>query len=229
MPQNKPPGTEDLEYDPIRSAIYSSDLKLSRVIGTRQEAQGILAFVPQSQQIAVYDWDANLGFVTGPELNNYSIVHFATHGIVNREQPDLSAIVLSLFDEQGNPRNGFLRLYEIFNLNLAADLVVLSTSESGLGKEIEGEGLIGLTRGFMYAGATRVLVSLWKLDDPATAEFMTQFYSLMLQDNLTPAAALTATQRYMQNHSQWSHPYYWAAFTLQGDWVGMNPSNAASL
>ncbi len=212
----------------FRSAIYSSDLKLSRVIGTRQEAEGILAFVPESQKIAVLGFDANLAFVTSPELSNYSIVHFATHGILNREQPDLSAIVLSLFDEQGNPQNGFLRLYEIFNLNLAADLVVLSTSESGLGKEIEGEGLIGLTRGFMYAGATRVLVSLWSIDDDATAEFMTKFYGFMLQDNLTPSAALNATQKHMQNHSKWSHPYYWAAFTLQGDWVGMNPSNAAS-
>ncbi len=228
LPKNKPPHTEDLEYDPIRSAIYSSDLKLSRVIGTRQEAEGILAFVPESQKIAVLGFDANLAFVTSPELSNYSIVHFATHGILNREQPDLSAIVLSLFDEQGNPQNGFLRLYEIFNLNLAADLVVLSTSESGLGKEIEGEGLIGLTRGFMYAGATRVLVSLWSIDDDATAEFMTKFYGFMLQDNLTPSAALNATQKHMQNHSKWSHPYYWAAFTLQGDWVGMNPSNAAS-
>ncbi len=229
LPQKQVPGTENLEDENVRSAIYSSDLKLSRLTGTRQEAEAIVAFVPQSERITVYDWNANLEFATSPELSNYNIVHFATHGILDSERPQLSSIVLSLFDEQGKPQNGFLRLHEVFNLNVPADLVVLSACETGLGKEIKGEGLVGLTRGFMYAGATRVLVSLWKVDDAATAEFMTQFYRLMLQDDLTPAEALNATQRYMQEHPDWNHPYYWAAFTLQGDWVGMNASRAASL
>ena len=108
-------------------------------------------------------------------------------------------------------------LHEVFNLDLPADLVVLSACETGLGKEIKGEGLVGLTRGFMYAGANKVLVSLWKVDDAATAEFMSLFYRFMLKDNLTPAAALNATQQQMQQHHEWSHPYYWAAFILQGD------------
>ncbi len=173
----------------------------------------------QAQQRSVLGFDANLQFATSPELSNYNIVHFATHGILNSEQPELSGIVLSLFDEQGKPQNGFLRLHEVFNLNLTADLVVLSACQTGLGKEIKGEGLVGLTRGFMYAGATRVLVSLWSVNDAATAEFMSKFYSFMLQDKLSPSSALNATQKYMQQHSKWSHPYYWAAFTLQGDWV----------
>lgn len=229
LPQKQVPGTEDLGYDPLISAMRSSDLKLDPLPGTREEANAILALVPKSKQTSVFDFDANLQFATNPELSNYNIVHFATHGILNSERPELSGIVLSLFDEQGNAQNGFLRLHEVFNLNLPADLVVLSACETGLGKEIRGEGLVGLTRGFMYAGATRVLVSLWKVDDKATAEFMTQFYRLMLEDGLTPAEALNATQKYMQQHSDWSHPYYWAAFTLQGDWVDLNHSRFVSL
>ena len=228
LPQKQASGTEDLGYDPLRNTLTSFDLQLARLPGTRREAESILGFVPELGATSVFDFDANLEFATSPELGNYSIVHFATHGILNSQQPELSGIVLSLFDEQGNPQNGFLRLHEVFNLELPAELVVLSACETGLGKQIRGEGLVGLTRGFMYAGATRVLVSLWKVDDAATAEFMSYFYRLMLQNGLTPARALNATQRYMQQHPQWNHPYYWAAFTLQGDWMGWNSESFAS-
>ncbi|MGK7948172.1 MAG: CHAT domain-containing protein [Xenococcaceae cyanobacterium] len=222
LPQKQQPGTEDFGYDPLKSATRSLDLKLSRLKGTKKEAETIRDLVPESQKISAFGFDANLQFATSPELSNYNIVHFATHGILNSEKPELSGIVLSLFDEKGNPQNGFLRLHEVFNLDLPADLVVLSAYETGLGKEIRGEGLVGLTRGFMYAGATRLLVSLWKVNDAATAEFMSEFYSFILQDGLTPAEALNATQKYMQQHPDWNHPYYWAAFTLQGDWLSFD-------
>ena len=110
-------------------------------------------------------------------------------------------MVLSLVDEKGNPQNGFLRLHDIFNLNLPAELVVLSACQTGLGEEVKGEGLVGLTRGFMYAGAPRVLVSLWSVSDEATAEFMSRFYRLMLQDKLLPAEALRKTQQEMQQET----------------------------
>jgi CHAT domain-containing protein len=125
---------------------------------------------------------------------------------------------LSLVDEQGKPLNGFLRLTDIFNLKLAADLVVLSACQTGLGQNIQGEGIVGLTRGFMYAGAKRVVVSLWSVDDEGTATFMEKFYEEMLQKGLTPAAALRAAQLAMLQQSKWKSPYYWAAFTLQGEW-----------
>jgi len=126
---------------------------------------------------------------------------------------------LSLVDRQGKPQNGFLRLYEIYNLKLGADLVVLSACQTGLGKEIQGEGLVGLTRGFMYAGAPRVLASLWKVDDRATAELMKRLYGTMLGPNpLPPAAALRAAQIEMWKNKSFENPYYWAAFTLQGEW-----------
>jgi CHAT domain-containing protein len=130
----------------------------------------------------------------------------------------LSGVVLSLVDEDGRAQDGFLRLHDIYNMKLGADLVVLSACKTGLGKDIKGEGLVGLTRGFLYAGAPRVVASLWKVDDRATAELMKLFYQRMLRDGLRPAAALRSAQIDMQKHPRWAAPYYWAGFTLQGEW-----------
>jgi CHAT domain-containing protein len=145
-------------------------------------------------------------------------VHFATHGILNDEHPELSGLVLSLVDENGKSQDGFLRLHEIYNLRLPADLVVLSACDTALGKEIRGDGITSLSRGFMYAGAARVMASLWRVDDAATAEIMGRFYEKFLQENLRPAAALRAAQLEMERQPRWHFPYYWAAFELQGEW-----------
>ncbi|MDJ1177606.1 tetratricopeptide repeat protein [Roseofilum sp. BLCC_M91] len=193
-------------------------LQLQRLPGTRTEAEAIASLIPESQQIQAFDFEANYAFTTQTPLNQYRILHFATHGILNSVNPELSGLVLSLIDEQGNPSNGFLRLHDIYNLDLAADLVVLSACQTGLGKEIQGEGLIGLTRGFMYAGTPRVLVSLWNVDDAATAEMMIRFYRLMWQEQLSPTEALQQAQLEMQKETQWKAPFYWAGFTLQGEW-----------
>nr|MDJ0577773.1 CHAT domain-containing protein [Xenococcaceae cyanobacterium MO_234.B1] len=202
-----------------RSVRSVEEGKLLPLPGTRQEAEAILKLVPEdTQKTSAFDFDANLPTATNPQLSQYRIVHFATHGILNTESPELSGVVLSLVDKKGNFVNGFLRLNEIFNLNLPADLVVVSACETGLGKEIKGEGLVGLTRGFMYAGSPRVLVSLWKVDDEATAEMMTRFYKLMLEKKLSPAEALREAQLEMQLQTEWKSPYYWAAFVLQGEW-----------
>ena len=168
--------------------------------------------------MAALNFHASLATVKSPALAEYRIVHFATHGLLDTERPELSAIVLSLVDEQGQPQDGFMRLREIYNLNLPAELVMLSACQTGLGKEIRGEGLVGLTRGFMYAGAARVGTSLWKVDDAATAELMSHFYLAVLKDGKTPAAALRHAQMKMWPQKRWQSPYYWAAFVLQGDW-----------
>src|SRR5215510_4903500 len=107
---------------------------------------------------------------------------------------------------------------EIFNLEMLADLVVLSACQTALGKEIKGEGLVGLTRGFMYVGAQCVVASLWQVDDLVTAELMKLFYHGMLKENLRPAAALRAAQIEMSKRLRWSSPYYWAGFVIQGEW-----------
>jgi CHAT domain-containing protein len=196
-----------------------SGTRLNRLPGTRREAAGIIALVGESERKQALDFDASVALLNSLEIKNYRIVHLATHGFLNTAHPGLSGLALSLVDKQGNPVDGFLRLHEIYNLRLAADLVVLSACQTGLGKEVQGEGLVGLTRGFMYAGAPRVVASLWKVDDSATAELMRTFYSAMLGENrLSVSAALRQAQVAMWKTRRFQAPYYWAAFVLQGDW-----------
>jgi len=212
-----------------QQAVESANPGLSRSRGdktgqfdrlkfTRQESQIIQALFPANSRTESLDFAASRATATNPNLSQYKIIHFATHGFANSAHPELSGIVMSLVDEKGNPLNGFLRITDIFNLKLAADLVVLSACQTGLGQNIQGEGLVGLTRGFMYAGAQRVVVSLWTVDDEGTATLMSSFYQGMLQKGLTPAAALRAAQLEMWKQEKWKSPYYWAAFTLQGEW-----------
>jgi len=191
---------------------------ISRLPFTRQEAEQILAIAPAASNLKALDFNASRATAISPELASYRYVHFATHGYLNTENPGSSAIVLSMVDEKGRPQPGLLTANEIYNLKLPAELVVLSACQTGLGKEFRGEGLVGLTRGFMYAGAARVVVSLWNVNDKATAELMARFYKAMLRDNQRPAAALRAAQLEVLKQKQWQSPYYWAAFTLQGEW-----------
>jgi CHAT domain-containing protein len=168
--------------------------------------------------MAALDFQASRATATSQALGQYRIIHFATHGLLDSEHPELSGLVLSLVDDHGKPQNGFLDLEDIYNLSLSADLVVLSACETGLGKDIKGEGLVGLTRGFMYVGVPSVIASLWKVDDVATAELMEHFYRAMLQRNESPAAALRSAQLEMLKSRRWANPYYWAGFTMQGEW-----------
>ena len=202
-----------------QTGLKTADLRIPRLPGTRREATGILELVPEAERKQVFDFDANRAAVTSAEFGQYRMIHLATHGLLNSTHPELSGIVLSLVDQQGQSQDGFLRLHEIYNLKLPAELVVLSACQTALGKEVRGEGLIGLTRGFMYAGAPRVVASLWKVDDKATAELMKRFYQAMLgAQHLRPAAALRAAQIEMLKLKDWEDPYYWAAFVLQGEW-----------
>jgi CHAT domain-containing protein len=185
---------------------------------SRQEADQIMRFASRSQSLEALDFAANRAAAVSPQLQQFRIVHFATHGLINNRHAELSGIVLSLVNEQGEAQNGFVRLYDVYNMNLKAELVVLSACQTALGKDIKGEGLVGLTRAFMYAGATRIVASLWKTDDRSTAILMTRFYEAMLGNNLSPAAALRSAQVSMWKDKRWRQPRYWAAFTLQGEW-----------
>lgn len=190
-----------------------------RLLGTRREARAILSLAPAAKRREALGFDASRETATAAELGTYRVIHFATHALVNNHHPELSGLVLSLVDSEGRPRDGFLRLNDIYNLRLAADLVVLSACQTGLGQEIRSEGLVGLTRGFMYAGSPRLLTSLWPVDDRATSELMGRFYrGLLGPRQLTPAAALRDAQIEMWRQKDWQSLYYWAAFTLQGEW-----------
>ncbi len=209
----------DVQRSAIELGAVDANYRIPRLLFSRAEALGILSLVPADARLQALDFAASRDTATSAELGRYRIAHFATHALLNNSHPELSGIVLSLVDQNGKPQDGFLRLHDIYNLKLPADLVVLSACESGLGRDIRGEGMIGLTRGFMYAGAPRVVASLWKIDDRATAEFMTRFYAEMLGErHLPPAAALRAAQLEMWKKSNSSNPYSWAAFTLQGEW-----------
>ena len=202
----------------VRSAEESGLNGFPRLRFTRQEADQIMRFAPGKSSAEALDFFANRSAATSPDLRQYRILHFATHGLINSRHAELSGIVLSLVNQKGEPQNGFLRLYDIYNMNLAADLVVLSACQTALGKDIKGEGLVGLTRAFMYAGATRVVASLWQTEDRATAVLMKHFYEAVLAHKMSPAAALRKAQLTMWQDNRWRQPRYWAAFTLQGEW-----------
>jgi CHAT domain-containing protein/tetratricopeptide (TPR) repeat protein len=192
--------------------------KLQRLLASGREARDIVSLAPPSSFMEATGFQASRENVTDARLSQYQVVHFATHSILNERNPERSGVVLSLYDERGRfHEDGFLRLGDIFGLSLPVDLVVLSACRTGLGKEFRGEGLIGLTRGFMYAGAPRVIASLWKVDDDATAELMKRFYQKMLKERMTPASALRSAQASMYAQKRWANPYNWAGFVLQGE------------
>jgi CHAT domain-containing protein/tetratricopeptide (TPR) repeat protein len=209
--------TRGLESELERSASDTGEVEFRRLPFSRREAEGIAALTSNAMRKESLDFEANRVTATSADLSNYRIIHFATHGLLDSQHPELSGIVLSLVNEAGEPQDGFLRLNEIYNLRLGADLVVLSACRTALGKEVRGEGLVGLTRGFMYAGAPRVVASLWAVDDKITAELMKRFYREMLIKKQRPAAALRAAQVGIWK-DKGLPPYYWAAFVLQGEW-----------
>ncbi len=194
-------------------------LKLARLAGTRMEAQQIAQLVRGSGASAdvLLDLEASEANVARRDLSRYRMVHFATHGLLDATRPQFTGLALAA--TRTDDADGFLRVGEVFNLRLGSPLVILSACETGLGKEKRGEGVIGLTRAFIYAGAPLVGVSLWSVADRPTAELMTDFYKRMLagQPNEAPAA-MRAAQQQMIAGKRYSAPFYWAPFILVGDW-----------
>jgi CHAT domain-containing protein len=212
---------------PVALAATSADtllerssvgLELQRLPATSYEAQALAALVPAEQRFIASGFDASRDAVLGAHLEQYRYIHFATHGLVDARYPGLSALALSQFDVRGAQRNGFLRLHDIYNLRLDADVAVLSACETALGRDIRGEGLVGLTQGFMYAGARSVVASLWQTPDRAAAELMTRFYRNLLQGDQQPAAALRSAQSELAAERRFADPYFWSGFVLIGEW-----------
>lgn len=191
----------------------------ARLTHASEEADAIAAAAPRGTAMVVRGFDASRETAMSSHVGEYQIVHFATHGFLDTEHPELSGIVLSMVDRDGLVKNGLMPLYDIYTLDLSAELTVLSACQTGLGKDVKGEGLVGLTHSFLSAGSKSVVASLWKVDDRATAVLMADFYESMLQKGLTPAAALRAAKLKMMKEKQWSAPYYWAGFVLQGEYA----------
>jgi CHAT domain-containing protein len=215
---------EDMRYlkvfrDAGDIGSVGGSLRLIRLTHSREEAEAIVAVAAPGSSSLALDFDASRTKALSEELKQFKIVHLATHGILDSANPQLSGLVFSLVDKEGKPARGFLRLGDIYNLNLPAELVVLSACQTAIGQEVKSEGLNGLTRGFMYAGAARVVASLWKVDDAATAELMKRFYTYMLDKKMPASEALRRAQLDISTlKEEWRPSFYWAGFVLQGEW-----------
>jgi len=194
--------------------------QLDRLPFTREEGEAILSLVKKEKGAAfqAFDFDATRDLLASGKLRDYHVLHIATHSLLDSRQPELSGIAFSMVDPTGTPRDGFLRLHEIYDLDLGAGLVVLSACETGAGKEVRGEGLMGITRGFLAAGVPQLVVSLWKVGDRSTAELMKRFYFQLLEKGHPPAEALRQAQLSMLAEPAWSQPRQWAGFIFLGDY-----------
>jgi CHAT domain-containing protein len=219
------PALNSLEADRGKHALRDIEFndgkldpgKVQPLFYARRELANLRSLAGSSDVLIASEFSANREQLLKTDLSQYAILHFATHGFLDPKQPENSGILLSTVDREGKTQNGFVGLQDIYSLRAPVDLVVLSACQTGLGKNVRGEGLIGLTRGFMYAGASTVIASLWKVDDKVTAELMKQFYANMLQNGMPPAKALQEAQITIRKKPQWHSPYYWAAFTIQGE------------
>jgi CHAT domain-containing protein/Tfp pilus assembly protein PilF len=209
---------DDPRVSPSGQRLPAAAPLLSRLRFSREEALAIASLAPAGAVTTELDFAAGRELVLSGRLRDFRYIHFATHGVFDADRPELSGLALSRVDPAGNPREGFLGLRDIYDLDLAADLVVLSGCQTALGKEIRGEGLLGLTRGFLYAGAPRVVASLWWIDDRATATLMEAFYRALWTEGLRPAAALRKARLSLARQHRFRDPSYWGAFVLQGDW-----------
>jgi CHAT domain-containing protein len=201
---------------PVRSARRFE--RLPRLPYTAMEARAIEAVAPEHSSTFALGLDANRRILDAADVEDYRYLHFATHGLIDTEHPALSALALSRYDETGTAERFLLTLDDIYDLHLNADLVVLSACDTALGREIRGEGLVGLTQGFMHAGARSLVVSLWQVPDRATSELMSRFYEFLLNEGLRPAAALRQAQLSIASERRWADPYFWGAMVMIGDW-----------
>jgi CHAT domain-containing protein/Tfp pilus assembly protein PilF len=189
---------------------------LPRLVASGREVSGI-AKLFKSQETVLYLRQAATeeAVKRNEHLGRARRIHFATHGLISEPQPRYSGLVLTLDDDPAE--DGLLQVFEIFNLKLNADLVVLSACRTGLGKEVKGEGLIGLARAFMYAGAQSLVVSLWRVADRPTADLMVKFYRRLDRDGNKTEALRQAKLQMIQVGGRFAHPLFWAPFVLIGE------------
>ncbi len=207
--------TAESKYGTFR--FVESLASLTRLPGSRTEALAVMESTGIDSADSFSGFAATRERLLGMDLSAYKVLHFATHGIVFDQRPDLSGIVLSRYGEQGQPLNEFIRIQDIYGMKLNADLVVLSACDTGIGKEIKGEGIMSLNTAFLQSGARSVLASLWKVEDGATQKLMKEFYAGISTEGLKPSESLRRAQIELAKDPRYSSPFYWAAFTLQGD------------
>jgi CHAT domain-containing protein len=208
-----------------RSGINRSRIEpgesLPRLRYTLAEARELTHVFPANQSRSFLGFEATRDAALGNALQNFRILHFATHSLPDERHPEFSKIVLSRVKPDGSPQAGELFAKDIYQMNLSADLVVLSSCRGAIGKQQPGEGPMSLARAFLFAGSKAVVASLWEVNDEATAALMQSFYRHMEKDKLPPSAALASAQaEFRKRHDQLQNPYYWAGFELYGEWIG---------
>jgi CHAT domain-containing protein len=200
-----------------------------RLMASYDEAKAIESLIPAGEKSRIaLGFEARLDLITAGLLQDFQILHFSTHAFGKRAEGE-PGIVLSLVDRNGCGLEGVLHLRDLYRgvYFSRAELAVLSACETGLGREVEGEGLVGLAHGFLSAGVPRVIASLWTVDDYSSADLMRRFYRKLLQERRPPIVALAAAQREMLESAEWSAPYHWGGFVLQGDWLWAEPLSRA--
>ena len=199
----------------VRGVYGRAGVGLPALPSTRVEVERLAALYPAEQRKVYLGRDASEAALKGEKLAEYRRLHFATHALLDEQAPWRSGVVLSLVNT--GDEDGVLQMNEIFNLDLDAEMVVLSACQTGLGKLVRGEGMIGLTRAFLYAGSPRVVVSLWEVNDLATADFMAAFYQAMRRGAVPAAALREAKLSFLRSDTPaYRHPYFWAPFVLIG-------------
>ncbi len=208
----------------LRSALVNTklsqetaDLTLTRIFHAKRELESLRQAAGEDALI-VSEYDATRERFLSTDLTQFAILHVVTHGFFIPNHPENSGFVLSQINREQRQLNGFVGIREIYGLRAPVLLVVLSACQTALGDNVRGEGLMSLPRGFMQAGASSVVASLWAVDDSATAELMKFFYSNMLQHGMKTGEALRAAQNSIRQQPRWQSPYYWAGFTLQGEY-----------
>lgn len=212
------PDDERFKRSAIAASTHRRLPRLLRLPNTGAEAAAILDLAGSAPVLTASGFEASRKLVQSGRLADYRILHFATHGLANDLYPELSSLSLSAFDASGQPVDGQLRAYEVSDLKLRADLVVLSACRTALGEEVGGEGLVGFSQAFLHAGAKSLVVSLWDVNDQATVELMKHFYTALLREKLPPSQALRKAQIALLQQERWHAPYYWAGFVMQGEW-----------
>jgi CHAT domain-containing protein len=201
-----------------RNAAPVGDPSMAALPYSRSEADAIAALVPPERVWLAVGPAASRASALTADWKRFTIAHFATHAVVDVNRPEISGIVLSSRDDEGHVQDGTLRMNDIYDLHMPVDLVVLSGCETAAGRNVDAEGVFSLSRAFFYAGAPRVVASLWPVEDRATAAFMPEFYRALLVEHMSPASALRVAQQRLARDSRWASPYYWAGFVVQGDW-----------
>lgn len=207
--------------EPYRFRLVESFSSLSRLPSSKTEAEMVSNAVGSADLFLGFD--ATRERLLSTNLADYKVVHLATHGFLDPERPELSSLVLSRYDRSGKPIDESIRMHDIYSMKLNADLVVLSACQTGTGKEIKGEGVMGLNTAFLQAGARSVVSTLWQVEDNAANELMKEFYGRMVSEGMSPSAALRAAQIKLYNDPQFRSPFFWAAFTVHGDAATSTP------